>query len=299
MRILKTVTITGAILFALSACNTTGSRTLANGNTVPTYYGYPDVDFDIRSVPEKDYMYPGVVDAIMIPKNQNGAGVVLFASCTGIQHWNQEDLKDFTKELTQKGYTVAVPNYNSGIRPDRKPYNCGKNKNLSDMRLVKDVYDATNALANIPGIDSNRIFTIGQSLGAQIGADAIKSSNTKLATNKGWGPVPRAVIGLYGGCAYPSRTYLDGDVVRPVLWIAGEKDSFSYQQYGCSSWTQSSIMKKQPDSKFIVYKDATHCFDCKQLDGFVNKKEQQTYRYNDTITKQSRKEIFKFMEKFK
>ena len=302
---LKSLVSVGAILFALSACNTTGTTTLANGNTVPTHYGYPDVNFDIRNVPETEFLYPGVVDAIMIPKNQNGAGIVLLASCTGIQQWNQEDLKNFTKELTQKGYTVAVPNYNSGTRPDVRPWNCGRHKALQDMRLVKDVYDATNALANIPGVDSNRIFTIGQSLGAQIGSLAVGKMYVEFAKKNNWGPIPRAVIGLYGGCQYGGGTRvflappsgLNG-INRPVLWMSGADDRY-YQNNGCSKRTEAEVMKVLPDSKFIVYKDATHCFDCKQLDGFANKREGHTYYYNKTVTKQSRDEIFNFMEKFK
>jgi dienelactone hydrolase len=296
MRILKLLTVTTTL--CVVAWFTSGQSLNASEKN-KKHYGYPDIVLDVRKVPKKERMYPGVVDAIMVPEKKNGAGVVLLASCTGIKSWNQEDLKDFAKELTSKGYTVAVPDYNSGTRPKHKPFNCGGNKNLKDMRLVKDVYDATKALASIPGVDSNRIFTIGQSLGAQIGADAISPNNARLANKYNWGPVPRAVVGLYGGCQYPRKTYLNGDIVRPVLWMAGEKDTFSYTKYGCSSWTISSVMKKQPDSKFIVYKDATHCFDCKQLDGFVNKREEQTYRYNETATKQSRDEIFRFIEKFK
>jgi len=294
MSIIKKLASVTALSLAVAACQTTGSTKLPNGKVVQTNYGYPDITYTQKNT---DRIY-SVINYVFVPPKPNGAGVAVLGPCPGIQTFNEGDIRELAQLFIDKGYTVAIPNYNTAPRPNKRPFNCGGNKNLTDMRLVKDVYDATAALARA-GVDPNRIFTVGQSLGAQIGADAIKSSNVELATRKGWGPVPRAVIGLYGGCAYPRRTYLDTSVVRPVLWIAGEKDPFSYTEYGCKSWTISSVMKKQPDSKFIVYKDATHCFDCKQLDGFVNKREKQTYRYNETATKQSRDEIFKFMENFK
>ncbi len=294
MSIIKKLASVTALSLAVAACQTTGPTTLPNGKVVQTNYGYPDIEY----YQENTDRIVNVVNGVFVPRKPNGAGVAVLGPCPGIQFFNEEDIRELAQLFLDNGYTVAVPNYNTMPRPTKRPYNCGKDRNLRDMRLVKDVYDATAALARA-GVDPNRIFTVGQSLGAQIGADAISPNNARLANKYNWGPVPRAVVGLYGGCRYPSKTYLDGNVVRPVLWIAGEKDPFSYTEYGCKSWTISSVMKKQPDSKFIVYKDATHCFDCKQLDGFVNKREKQTYRYNETATKQSRDEIFKFMEKFK
>jgi dienelactone hydrolase len=294
MSIIKKLASVTALSLAVAACQTTGSTTLPNGKAVQTNYGYPDIEYYQKNTDR----IVNVVNGVFVPPKPNGAGVIVLGPCPGIQFFNEEDIRELAQLFLDNGYTVAVPNYNTMPRPTKRPYNCGKDRNLTDMRLVKDVYDATAALSRA-GVHPNRIFTVGQSLGAQIGADAISPNNARLAKKYNWGPVPRAVVGLYGGCRYPSKTYLDGDVVRPVLWIAGEKDPFSYTEYGCKSWTISSVMKKQPDSKFIVYKDATHCFDCKQLNGFVNKREKQTYRYNETATKQSRDEIFKFMEKFK
>jgi len=294
MRNIKTIIVIGAILFALSACQTTGLQTLAEGNKVPRHYGYPDIKYTVK----KSGGFTNYVNSIVVPKNSNGAGVVLLSSCTGIQDWNRSDLSKFADDLLIKGYTVATPDYNSG-RPSSRPWNCGRKKKLSHMRLVKDIYDATTALSKIPGIDPDRIFTIGQSLGAQIGALAIREYYSSYAIEENWGPIPRAVIGLYGGCRYPGMTYLDSDIVRPVLWIAGADDIYSYQKNGCSKNKEQEVIEMVPDSKFILYKDATHCFDCSQQNGHYNKREQQYYYYNSYATKQSRIEIFNFMEKFK
>lgn len=294
MRSIRTLGITTGLSLLLVACQTTGPTKLPNGNLVYNNYGYPDIEYTKQNTDRIVY----VANGVFVPNKPNGAGVAILGPCPGIQRFNEADTRELAQFFLSKGFIVAVPNYNTSPRPNKRPFNCGKDKNLSDMRLVKDVYDATAELARA-GARPDRIFTVGQSLGAQIGADSINSYNARLAKEKKWGPLPRAVIGLYGGCEYPTKTYLDTNIVRPVLWMAGEKDTFSYTEYGCKSWTQSSILKKQPDSKFIVYKDATHCFDCKQLDGFTNKRENQTYRYNAKATQQSREEILKFIEKFK
>ena len=298
---IKTIIVIGAILFALSACQTTGLQTLAEGNKVPRHYGYPDIKYTVK----KSGVFTNYVNSIVVPKNSNGAGVVLLSSCTGIQDWNRSDLSKFADDLLIKGYTVAMPDYNTAPRPNVRPWNCGRWKALQDMRLVKDIYDATAALSKVEGVDPNRIFTIGQSVGAQFGALAVGKMYIEFAEKNGWGPIPRAVIGLYGGCQFSGglRVFLDAPselngIARPVLWMAGTDDRY-YQDDGCSKETEEEVMKVLPDSKFILYKDATHCFDCSQQNGHYNKREQQYYYYNSYATKQSRIEIFNFMEKFK
>ena len=102
MRNIKTIIVIGAILFALSAC-----QTLAEGNKVPRHYGYPDIKYTVK----KSGVFTNYVNSIVVPKNSNGAGVVLLSSCTGIQDWNRSDLSKFADDLLIKGYTVAMPDY--------------------------------------------------------------------------------------------------------------------------------------------------------------------------------------------
>ena len=143
---------------------------------------------------------------------------------------------------------------------------------------------------------ANKIFTVGFSLGAQIGADAIRKTNAQEAKTHNWGPLPRGVVSFYGGCAYPSRTYLDEDIVRPILWMMGKEDKYYMQ--GCDGSTFESIKKQHPQSEFISFENAGHCWDCKQLDGFHNRREGHTYRYNAEVHKESGNAALKFIEKF-
>lgn len=295
MRILKLLTVTTTL--CVVAWFTSGQSLNASEKN-KKHYGYPDITYKVREAGP----FANFVNSILVPKNPNGAGVVLLSGCRGIGDKNIQDLRRLANELLEKGYSVATPDYNSGPRPDRSPWNCGRNKNLQDMRLIKDIYDATTALSKVQGIDANRIFTVGQSLGAQFGALAIGNLYVDFATKNGWGPVPRAVIGLYGGCqySYGLRKYLHDAIARPVLWMAGAEDIRSYQGgNGCSKEQEQKIIKAQPDSKFVVFENASHCWDCLQMNGFYNSLEGQSYYYNSKATKQSRDEIFKFMEKFK
>ena len=276
-----------------AACLTTTIRVELKAGDV-SHYGYPDIEYKTHLNVE----YISIVkNGIFVPKNHNGAAVVFLPSCSGIQFFNESDVKNWAQFILDNGYAVAVPQYGTSPRPNKRPFNCGKNKNLSDMRLVKDIYDATSALSKVAGVDKNRIFTIGTSLGAQIGVDAIKESNAETATEKKWGPIPRAVVSLYGGCSYPSRTYLTSDVVSPVLWMMGKDDNYYMQ--GCFSSTFSNIKEKHPESEFIDYDNAGHCWDCQALNGFVNKRERQTYIYNPDVTQKSRDATIRFLGKFK
>ena len=255
-------------------------------------YGYPDLSFSIND----DISSEVIANKIFIPKSHSGIAVALLPGCTGIQRWNKKDLISWRDFFIKKGFVVGIADYNSSPRPNSRPYNCGKNKNLEDMRLVKDVYDTTSALAKVKGVDINKIFTVGFSLGAQIGADAIRDINAEEAKTHNWGPLPRGVISLYGGCEYPSRTYLDDNIVRPVLWMMGKDDN--YYMKGCDTLTFESIKEQFPHSEFISFENAGHCWDCKQLDGFQNRREGHTYRYNAKVHKESETAALKFIEKF-
>ena len=255
-------------------------------------FGYPDLKFVINENNSSNV----IENRIFIPKSSTGVAIAILPGCTGVQRWNRQDLISWRDFFLEQGFVVGVADYNAVSRPNGKPYNCGKNKNLEDMRLVKDVFNTTAALTKVKGVDKSKIFTVGFSLGAQIGADSIQATNAQEAKTNNWGPLPRGVISLYGGCAYPSRTYLDEDIVRPVLWMMGEDDN--YYMEGCDTSTFDSIKQEHPQSEFISFENAGHCWDCKQLDGFHNRREGHTYRYNGKVHEESKRAALRFIKKF-
>ena len=243
---------------------------------------------------EKKYT---VKNSIYMPKVANGGAVLFLPSCPSVQRFNEGDIKNnWVNPLLEQGYVVAITDYNEGRNASR-PWNCGKNKHLSQSRLLRDVFNGVQALANVPGVDRNKIFTMGTSLGAMVGATAISNHSIKSAEKIGWA-TPRAHVALYGGCSYPSATYLTSSVARPVLWMVGTNDV--EMGTGCNEWLYNSVIEAQPDSVFVTYKGATHCWDCKQIDGFTKNTYYgtQTYTYDKDVTNKSQEEIFTFFRKF-
>ena len=236
-------------------------------------------------------------NSIFIPENLNGGAVLILPSCGGIQRWNVSDIKkNWLNPMLKLGFVVGVVDYNAN-RGAKRPWNCGKNKHLSHHRLVRDVYNGVQVLAAVPGIDKNKIFTFGTSLGAQIGAAAISREYTNIALKEKL-ITPRAHVGLYGGCSYPSQTYLTSDVTSPVLWLSGGRDVEVGDE--CNQYLYNRIKKVEPESKFVLYRNATHCWDCSQLNGYTKNTYYgvQTYIFDPDITSKSQIETFQFLQKF-
>ena len=245
----------------------------------------------------KTQLATGISNRIFQPETSNGGAVLFLPSCSGVQHFNSTDIRNnWVNLLLENGYTVAVTDYNEGRNASR-PWNCGKKKHLSHSRLVRDVYNGVQALAEISGIDKDKVFTVGTSLGAQIGASALDARYVKQAEKVGW-VVARAHVGLYGGCSYPSQTYLSKSITRPVLWMSASDDVEVGE--GCNSWLFNSIRKKYPESEFVMYDGATHCWDCRQLNGYSKKTYYgvQMYRFDEEITTDSQNAVVTFLEKF-
>lgn len=240
--------------------------------------------------------FSNLSNGVFVPEaNANGAGVIFLPTCSSHNPKTTSTYREWTKFLLSNGYTVAVVDYTAANgRSKAIKANCGSGKDLNPMRLIKDVYDAGAALVKA-GVDSNKVFTVGLSLGAQIGPDAVKKEVIEQA--KEWGPVPRAVVSLYGGCGYMSRSYLTTDINRPVLWMRGKADV--YYNTGCYPKLFSSIKEKLPNSEFVDYEKATHCWDCRDLDGFTQHGYfKHTYKYNSSVTEQSKADTLRFLNKF-
>ncbi len=252
--------------------------------------GHPDLTY-------KTQLATGISNRIFQPGTSNSGAVLFLPSCSSVQHFNSLDIrKNWVNLLVENGYTVAVTDYNEG-RSASRPWNCGKKKHLSHSRLVRDVYNGVQALAGIPGIDKDKVFTVGTSLGAQIGASALDVRYVKQAEKVGW-IVARAHVGLYGGCSYPSQTYLSKKITRPVLWMSASDDVEVGE--GCNSWLFNSIRKQLPESEFVMYDGATHCWDCRQLNGYKKKTYYgvQMYRFDEKVTIDSQNAVLTFLGKF-
>ena len=221
--------------------------------------------------------------------------VILMHSCAGITPKNRGDLERWKSLLMDNGYAVLVMNHLSSRGVS---VNCGRFKSLGQGRLVRDVYDATDFLSKQTRVDATRIFTLGFSLGAMTGSSA--ASRSQYSYNGSGKTRPRAVAGLYGGCVYGGAIYwLDTDIDLPVLWLMGGKDQEAPAN-DCQNVFKR--LRNKDLMKSHLYPDATHCWDCMDLDGFSKKAgngNNVTYRYNGEYTRDSERRVIEFFSSFK
>lgn len=239
-------------------------------------------------------------NAIFSPSDNTqvaGPGLVLLPSCAGIHARSEGDLKIWTKIFVDAGYTVLVVDH-------YQPRNAGKNcsgsryRTVTEGRMVKDLYDAVEHLSKMPGVDETRIFTFGFSLGTMVGGlAASKDIYKQVAPGR---LRPRAVGGLYGGCDFGrGGNYLFNDTDIPVIWLMGGNDPETPADR-CVSTLKN--IEKKIKVEWHVYPGATHCWDCKALDGFSKTAangNRVTYRYDEQITKDSIQRSLDFFNSFK
>lgn len=131
----------------------------------------------------------------------NGAGIVVLHGRRGLR----DDVPRFEAQVGQwasRGYVVIMPNYYDASRQSPR-----------DNPLVMDrwqqvVDDAVEALAQVPGVDAERIGLWGFSLGGVLALDSVMD-----------GGKAKAVV-VVGSAGRPDR----GAPQTPILLLAGDRD---------------------------------------------------------------------------
>ena len=228
--------------------------------------------------------------------NLKSPAVVLLHSCSELNQGSLPDLNRWKNSFTSHGYAVLVID-SVGTR-DIKPYsNCwGIKRPIGKDRLVKDLFDAVAHLSSMPEIDSSRIFALGFSLGAMTAGISGSMADDRGYASK---PHPRAVAGLYGGCRYRSENWLESKSSFPILWLMGSADQES-PATDCMS-SVKDLENQGIGSEWHTYENATHCWDCKALDGLTRTAgngSKVTYLYDEGATQDSEQRVLKFFEKF-
>ena len=251
-----------------------------------------DLVFGVQGKDEQFYSM-SMRNKLFFPKNKSekhGVVVILHA-CAGLNAYAQRDIIRWGELFLKNNYAVLVIDH---LDPRYVSKNCYP-QTLGSSVLVKDVYSAIAFLNKQPEIDKFRIFSVGFSLGAMTNGALASAGRYKQLGNNG--PRPRAVAGLYGGC-YGGTRWLEGDGDIPVLWLVGGKDTESPPD-SCS-WAVNS-MEKKGLMTFHKYPEATHCWDCFDLNGFTKKAgngNTVTYKYDPEVTKDSEQRVLNFFNSF-
>jgi len=221
--------------------------------------------------------------------------LVIIPTCGGAT----THIRDWTALALKAGYVVLVSDSLRGLQND-----CGSPSKVSNGRYIKDALDAVAFLANQPYVDQKRISILGFSKGALI-ATWLGSSAVANALRPGTPPIA-ATVAMYGLCALgPSRgrpqgiQILQPDSDRPLLMLMGGQDN---------ELPPASCVERLPKLResgapvdWYVYPEATHAWDKSEQNGFTKidfKGDRITYRYDKTITDDSRARVLSFLSKF-
>jgi dienelactone hydrolase len=220
--------------------------------------------------------------------------IVLLHSCSGVKGGKtDEHLREWLKSGLERGYMVYVMDSLRGSDRNCKP------RPVPEGRLFKDAIDLAEHLSKLDFVDANRLYTVGFSLGAQVGSLLASPgiTNSVAPNSKRY----RATVGLYGGCEFRNgQKYVYGDTDRPLLWMMGSADTETPPE-DCVRIFET-LKKTNSDVVAHTYEGATHCWDCKELNGFsktANNGRQTTYKYNSEYSEDSKRRTFDFFEKYK
>jgi dienelactone hydrolase len=262
-----------------------------------------DLVFDKPVVYNNDSRW---INQIFLPNDKSGPFpvVVIMPDCGSVGLHNL----DFMQKAFERGYAAIVLDHHRGFR-----VNCGnsRDKPVKWLRMTKDAYDLAAFLVTLPNISKNRIYSIGGSEGGMIGG-FLSSPGIKKFTAPD-APRYRANASLYGCAVFPvgssgpqntkDHMYIFNDMDRPLLWLMGEADN------ECIIKDELQIIKDFQKIKlpieYYLYKDTTHCWDCKAKNGSrqtMNRFGSQVtvlYTYDQNVTNDSTNRVLDFFDKHK
>ncbi|HEY1371856.1 MAG TPA: dienelactone hydrolase family protein [Candidatus Binatia bacterium] len=258
--------------------------------------GAPDLQFPSEPSP------PSLAMGIFKPDGAGPfPGLVLLHQCGGLVARGKTpnlSMLDWAKEAVAHGYVAFL--LDSLTQRNASSVCEGAQMGVNFPRGVKDVLQAAERLRALPYVDKSRIALAGFSWGAMIGL---------LADSKSWeaalapGAPFDAVVSFYPGCATvkpPSGAQyelVEPDIDRPLLVLMGEADTETPSSV-CIPKLEAAKAAGAP-VEWHVYPKTTHCFDCRQLNGFTKTVggRQVVYTYDEKITEDAGRRIFGFIEK--
>jgi dienelactone hydrolase len=178
----------------------------------------------------------------------------------------------------------------------------GPTAGVNLFRGARDALQAAEHLRHQPYVDKERIALVGFSWGAMVGL--LASSQHYVEALKA-GPGFRAVASFYPGCfrisppnGRPPYEIVNADIALPLLVLMGEADTET-PAAECVDRLEA-IKKAGAPIEWHVYPETTHCWDCKQLDGFSKidvRGHYVVYRFQQSVTDDSERRLFEFLRK--
>jgi dienelactone hydrolase len=252
---------------------------------------------------------PSAVSSVTRPQmalfKPDGAGpfpaLVLVHQCAGLGNalWQNESMLAWAKEAVGRGYAVLLVD---SLGPRGVDTVCfGPKGGVHFARGVKDALQAAEHLQKFDFVDPKRIALAGYSWGAMV---SVLASSARWSGNA----VPRtrfaAAVAFYPGCftlrppTVPAYEVVQPDIDRPLLVLMGQADN---ETPADECVAKLSVVKAAGvPVEWHVYPQATHCWDCRSLDGFSKtdvRGNRVTYRYGKDDTADSAQRMFQFLDR--
>lgn len=234
-----------------------------------------------------------------------GAGpfpaLVLLHQCGGLgtARWRNESMLGWAKEAVARGYVALLVDSLGPRGVDTVCY--GPKGGVLFSRGVKDALQAAEHLQKFDFVDGKRIALAGYSWGAMVG---VLASSARWSGNALPGVRFAAAVAFYPGCftirppTAAAYEIVQPDIDRPLLVLMGEQDTETPAEE-CLAKLDAAKAAGAP-VEWHVYPQATHCWDCKNLDGFTKtdvRGNSVIYRYSADATADSLQRMFQFLER--
>lgn len=242
----------------------------------------------------------------MVLLKPNGSGpfpaIVLHHQCVGLHTTKgtpNRSMGTWALTAVHHGFVVLLID---SLGPRNVDFVClGPKKGVNFPRGVRDAMQAADHLRTLSFVDKRRIAHVGFSWGAMV---------VLLGSNSNWRSVLpgsegfTAAVAVYPGCftitpkSSPSFEIVQNRIDRPVLVLMGDKDVQTPSDE-CVKKLQSAKDAGAP-VEWYVFRNATHCWDCKHLDGASAQNFRGmnvTYRFDPGATQETQRRIFEFLER--
>lgn len=258
-----------------------------------------DLEFPSAPVQLSEFSVPEMV--LLKP---DGPGpfpaLVLHHQCGGLRRgqWHNQSMRDWAVKAVNRGYVVLLID---SLSPRHVDWVCGGPRGGVNLgRGVRDALQGASHLRKFPFVDAARIAHVGYSWGAMVGLLAnSKSFRYFMESSANFA----AYVSFYPGCFTVKRP--DGsplDIVRSDLdsrhlVLMGDKDTETPADE-CAAKLAAAKAAGAP-VEWEIYTDATHCWDCENLDGLSKvdmRGNRVNYRYAAALTRTSEARMFGFLE---
>jgi dienelactone hydrolase len=260
----------------------------------------PDLQF-----PEQVVALAGNERPQMALFKPEGAGpfpaLVLLHQCGGLggSRRPNDSMLGWAREAVAHGY-VALLVDSLGPRGVDSVCN-GPKGGVHVPRGVKDALQAAGHLRKFAFVDQKRIALAGYSWGAMVG---VLASSARWSGNAVPDTRFAAAVAFYPGCSairpptVAAYEIVQPDIDRPLLVLMGQLDT-EMPADECVAKLGTAKAAGAP-VEWHVYPQATHCWDCRQLDGFSRidvRGNSVTYRYSQEYTADSLQRMFRFLDR--